>query len=147
MNYIFDTNAVSFLYDNSREPYHSNLFIFISSLKNNDNLYISIVTLYELEYSLSNSFGTKKEQVQVVLDNVLNFFKIFDLPKNGAKIFGELKHLYKEKTGASKETMKKNNIDFMIASTALINSCVVVSYDHIFNDISKINKNLRTEKF
>ena len=144
MNYIFDTNTISFLYDETREPFHSCLFAFISNLKKDDNLYISILTLYELEYSLSNS--PKKEQVKKVLESVLKFFEVLDLPTEGAKIFGDLKQIYKKKTGITKENIKKNNVDLMVASTAIINSCIMVSFDSIFESISNTNYHLEVLK-
>ena len=147
MNYIFDTDSVSFLYDSSREPQHTKIFNFVSNIKDSDNLYISIVTLYELEYSLSNSPNTKKEKIQFIIDNALILFEVLDLPKSGATLFGKLKCQYKGETLTTKSNLKKNNIDFMIASTAITNSCIVISYDSIFETISKINTNLRTEKF
>jgi len=91
---------------------------------------------------LSNSSPNKKEQIQFVIDNALTLFEVLDLPKGGAKLFGKLKYTYKEKTQTSKRNIKNNNIDFMIASTAIINSCTVISYDAIFDSISKTNKNL-----
>lgn len=147
MDYIFDTNAVSFLFDDLTGKNHTKLFEFFSKLNNEDFVYVSVVTLYELEYSLSNSSVEKKERIQHMINNVLRFFKILPLPTNGAKIFGELKQIYKKRKQKSKENIKKDSIDIMIASTAIINSCTVISYDLIFKDISEEYKDLKTGNF
>lgn len=107
MNYIFDTNAVSFLFDDSTGDNHVKLYSLFSKLTNTDFAYVSVVTLYELEYSLSNSPNIKKEQIQCLINNMLKFFMILPLPNDGAKIFGELKQIYKKQKQKSKENIKR----------------------------------------
>ena len=145
MNYIFDTNAVSFLFDDSTGDNHVKLYDLFSKLNDADLVCVSVVTLYELEYSLSNASVDKKEQIQHMINSMLEFFTVLPLPIDGAKIFGELKQIYKKRNQKSKENIKKDNIDIMIASTAIVNSCIVISYDLIFQDISKEYKNLNIE--
>ena len=47
-------------------------------------------------------------------------------------IFADLKVLYKKKTGINKKAMKKNDLDILIASTAMAESATLISDDGIF---------------
>ena len=51
MNYLFDTNIISDLYDTSSK-HHLTIIERFKGLSNSDSLAISILTIYELEYAL-----------------------------------------------------------------------------------------------
>ena len=62
-------------------------------------------------------------------------------------IFGEIKAKYREKTGINAKSLKKNDLDFLIASTAMSQGFTLVSNDKIFEDISKYGFKLEYESW
>jgi len=54
------------------------------------------------------------------------------------ELFADLKVLYKKKTGINKKAMKKNDLDILIASTAMAESATLISDDGIFEKLSEI---------
>jgi len=75
-NYIFDTNIVSIL---GRDDYTCNkLLDKISNLSNSDEIYISILTLYELTYGLKNCKNSyQKNEIEQNINFVKNILKLF----------------------------------------------------------------------
>ena len=53
--FLLDTDAVSFFYDASRLPEHSRIKSRVSALHDEDVLQVSVLTLYEFEYSYFNA--------------------------------------------------------------------------------------------
>lgn len=88
----------------------------------------------------------KKEKISSVIHKIKNDFMVLPITQNCAAMFGKVKRRYKVKTGISRENIKKANIDLIIASTAIINSCVVVSCDGLFQEISDIFEGFQTKK-
>ena len=52
MKFLFDTDAVSFFYDATRVPEHTRMKNRVSALHDEDVLHVSVLTLYEFEYSI-----------------------------------------------------------------------------------------------
>ena len=104
MKYLFDTDTVSFFFDATRQPQYSKLRNKISLLEDNDVLVVSILTLYELEYSFENALEKKKPAVRSVIQEIeqSGIFQIIPLLNKSASTFGKLKTLLKShnmKTG------------------------------------------------
>lgn len=139
MNYLLDTNIVAFLYDDTLEPQYSKLFQKIESLQSHENLYVSILTLYELEYSIVNAEAGKQKAVRVIANRIKDDFQVLPLPEAGAMVYGELKTYLKKHRNINRENIKKHNIDLMMASTAITKGCILVSNDRVFEAIDGIN--------
>ncbi|MCX7087104.1 MAG: type II toxin-antitoxin system VapC family toxin, partial [Methylococcales bacterium] len=117
------------------------------NLKNTDNVAISILTLYELEYGLANAPDNKKAVIEQKIIEVQADFTVFPLSKKGAKVFGSFKKSIKESKMLTKENIKKHNIDLMIAATAIVENYTLVSADTIFPEISTMDTRLKLENW
>jgi len=62
-------------------------------------------------------------------------------------IFGKLKAKYKEETAIKTKALKKNDLDFLIASTAISQGAILVSNDGIFGDIVEYGLRLEFEEW
>ena len=138
MRYLLDSNVISAFFDNT-SIHHNKVVENILDLNDDDELCLSVLTLFEFEYSLFRCSDTKKQTfIRSTIDKLNINFNIIDVSENEAIIFGKIKSLIKDKTGISKENIKKLNIDIMIASSAISNSCITVSGDNTFKIISEI---------
>ena len=147
MDYIFDTDAVVAFYDDTNQEKHLNIHNRVLNLKEGDNVYISVLSLYEYYYSFSNATNKEKEKILTTIKEFEKDFPILPIENMGAFIFGELKTKYKLATGTQRKNMKMFNIDLIIASTAILNSCVVVSNDRIYKKISELHEDFKCEQF
>jgi len=139
--YLLDTNIISYLTD-SKSPYRNVVKEKLFSLSENDRVAVSIVTLYELAYGLATFEKSKKDKDnrdEKLFESGIEFIKeyldIFPLSVEEIDIFGKIKAKYKEQTGINTKALKKNDLDFLIASTAISQGAVLVSNDGIFGDI------------
>ena len=138
--YLLDTNIISYLTD-SKSPYRNAVKEKLFSLSEEDNVAVSIVTLYELAYGLATfeKSKDKSNRDEKLFESGIEFIKeyldIFPLSVEEIDIFGKIKAKYKEQTGINTKALKKNDLDFLIASTAISQGAVLVSNDGIFEDI------------
>jgi len=139
--YLLDTNIISYLTD-SKSPYRNAVKEKLFSLSEEDNVAVSIVTLYELAYGLATfekSRQDKGNRDEKLFESGIEFIKeyldVFPLSVEEIDIFGKIKAKYKEQTGINTKALKKNDLDFLIASTAISQGAVLVSNDGIFEDI------------
>ena len=102
------------------------------------------MTLYELSYGHATFKESKKDKnqeesneklFQQAIEFIKEYLDIFPLSVEEIAIFGMLKAKYKEQTGINTKALKKNDIDFLIASTAISQGAILVSNDGIFEDI------------
>ncbi len=142
--YLLDTNIISYLTDpNSphRETIKNKLFSLYERA-------VSIITLYELSYGLA-TFTNKPDKK--LFENGIKFIKeylnIFPLSVEEIDIFGEIKAKYKPKTGINTKALKKNDLDFLIASTAISQGVILVSNDGIFESIVELGFQLDYERW
>lgn len=147
MNYLFDTNILVFLYDKTIEPQHSKIYENIVKLNHQDQLYVSILSLYELEYSISNAELDRKIATKNMLERIQQRFEILSLSKEGAFIYGELKSQLRNIRKINRENLKKNNIDIMLASSAIAQSCILISNDEIYQILSEYNSSLHFQNW
>lgn len=74
MKYLLDSDIVSILYDDSRKEYYDLLHKRLAQLNNDDNVYTSILVLYELEYSFYNAPNEKEAPIRKTINAVVNDF-------------------------------------------------------------------------
>lgn len=139
---MLDTNIISYLEKNS--PYYTQVSNKLSSLKDEDKLCISILSLYEIVYGFHNSLA--KENTNTI-DFIKEHIEIVPLDLKEVDIFASLKSNYKQQTGIDKNSIKKHNVDFLIASSAIAENAILVSNDKIFESIAKIDPSLRCENW
>jgi len=144
--YIFDTNVTSILGRNQQVSY--DLLDKLSNLPDEDIITVSVLTLYESNYGLKNS--NNKEQKQEIINNInfiQKYFDVIPLDLKEMEIYADLKVAYKNHTGITKKDAKKNDIDLLIASSAIAENAVLVSNDKIFETLSEIEPNLKFENW
>jgi predicted nucleic acid-binding protein len=146
MNYLLDSNTLSDFYDKDSLHYPK-ILNRIANLKNTDNVAVSILTLYELEYGLANAPDNKKAIIEQKIIEVQTDFAIFPLSEKGAKVFGSFKKAIRNSKMLNKENIKKHNIDLMIAATAVVENSILISADTIFPEISTIDARLKLENW
>jgi predicted nucleic acid-binding protein len=144
MNYLIDSNVISELYDTSATN-HANISRKLNNLSNNDRVFVSIITLYELEYAYCNAPIEKSEIIRNDIIHVRKNFDIAALSLLSSEIFGRLKKQYKDEFMINKENIKKHNIDIMLASQAIDRQCILVSGDKIYQTLKKMDNRLNNE--
>jgi len=146
--YILDTDIISYLWD-KKSPHHQKIINTLNNLNDDDIVGLSIVSIYELTYGM-NSF--KDENLKSIFQNALTMIKkdkdifIYSLDVVSADFFSELKQLYKSSTGINSKSVKKNDLDFMIASIAMSQKAILVSNDKLFETLSN-DTNLKYENW
>jgi predicted nucleic acid-binding protein len=145
--YILDTNIISYLVDDE-SIYSRVIEKKLTDISNRDSVGVSILTLYELSYGLE--YATNQEQVDI-FNNAISLIKtyltIYDLRLEDMNIFAMLKKRYKNRTGIAQKALKKNDLDFLIASTALAQNAILISNDKIFETIYEMDSNLLYENW
>lgn len=144
--YIFDTNVTSVLGRNQQVSY--DLLEKLSNLPDEDIISVSVLTLYESNYGLKNS--NNEEQKQEIINNmnfIQKYFDVISLDLKEMEIYADLKVAYKNHTGITKKDAKKNDIDLLIASSAIAENAILVSNDKIFETLSKVEPNLKYENW
>lgn len=142
MNYVLDTNIVSLIGTN--EKINDNL----SKLKNSDNVYVSILTIYEAQFGLENTNDlVKKKEIKANIVLIKKYFDIIPLDLKEAEFYPQLKVKYKNYTGINRNSVKKNDIDLLIASSAISKNAILVSNDKIFETLAKLDTSLKCENW
>lgn len=91
MKYLLDSNTISDIY-NLSSVNHPQVIKKILNLNTNDALFVSILTLYEFEYALSNSPKYKKIKIEATIQQIQQDFIVLPLSLTAAKKFGNLKN-------------------------------------------------------
>ncbi len=146
MNYLLDSNTISEIYDGV-SPHHAIISRHVGALTDHDQVFISIVTLYELEYGWANAPDVKKPAIRQVIDDVQTDFGQLMLSAESAKVFGELKKIIKDSRSPSKDNMKKFNVDLMLAATAVTAQCILVSADSLYEEFRRSHPTLQIENW
>ena len=145
--YLLDTNIISYLTD-SNSPHREKIKNKLFSLEEQDKVAVSIITLYELSYGLATLQHTEHKKL---FENAISFIKdyldVYPLNIEEIDIFGQIKAKYKKQTGINTKALKKNDLDFLIASTAISQNIVLVSNDKIFEDIAEFGFELCFENW
>ena len=74
-------------------------------------------------------------------------FTIVSLSVQGADIYGKLKHEYLSKTGITRSALKRNDVDLMLASTAIADNMVLGTKDDIFATIQSVHDDFQLENW
>jgi len=146
MKYLLDSDALSDLYD-PEAPGHEGMTRQLASLANSDQVFISILALYELEYGFANAPEEKKPAIRKRITDAHKDFPILPLTTAGAGLFGSLKAEFRQLRQLNDKKVKGHNIDLMIAATAISEECVLISLDSIYPDVLQLHAGLRLESW
>jgi predicted nucleic acid-binding protein len=127
--FLFDTNALSSFTRESNDGYHA-ISSKVASLDDSDELYASILSLYEMEYGIRHAKNQKIiKEMRLAIQFVKDEFQIVSLTDNGAKIFADVKEQYRENKSIGKKAIIKHNVDLMIVATAIEIGAVLITND------------------
>ena len=146
MRYLLDSDVVTDLYDKSAAN-HPGIITRLASLDDADEVCISILTVYEFEYGLANAPADKKEAVGKKIIEAQDDFEVLPLSSDGAKRFGDLKKALRDHRSLTQEGAKKHNVDLMIAASALVAGCTLVSGDAVYRDLQTSHPDLRLQSW
>lgn len=146
MKYLLDSDTIAAVFD-PKSPFFNYTKRQLAQLTKDDALYISILSIYELEFSLHNTDDeTITHKIKTLIDKLQQLFEILPLSSQGARYYGALKAEFKQSTGINRKAIKKHNIDMMIAATALDQECILVAKDTIYkNHLIAFNEKLIVE--
>jgi tRNA(fMet)-specific endonuclease VapC len=151
--YFLDTDIISYLSD-SKSNFHEPVFLKLRSLPDKDEILISILTLYELEYGVSCGSPDFVSMLSETENTLLNRLPAIPLSRKGAKIFGEIKYAYRKKVednfkskGELEKHLQKKNVDLIIASSAIETGSILVSNDAIFPLLKEVRSDFLTENW
>lgn len=144
--YILDTNIVSYL-ERTSSVFYKPISQSLAKLSDRDNVFISILTIYEFQHSIALINPEEKERLLLFNKGLSEKFHILPLTTQGAFHFSEIKTSYQKKTGISHTILERHNIDFMLASTTLDIGAVLVSNDGIFKKIKDLNCDFQLENW
>jgi predicted nucleic acid-binding protein len=97
--FLLDTNSVSSLTQEHAKDYEQ-ISLKVDSLDDDAELYISILSIYEMEYGASHANDPDiAHQARLAIQSIKDEDEITILPltEEGAKIFGELKEQYRKR--------------------------------------------------
>jgi predicted nucleic acid-binding protein len=140
--YLLDTNTISYLSDHA-SPFHGSAKQNLQKLLEDDEIAISILTLYELTYGFFFD-PAQSRLLSIVREEQL---RIVPLTEAGAEAFATLKHAYRRQTGATEKTIGRHNIDLVLASTAIVEDAVLVSNDGMFETLVALEPRLKVENW
>ncbi len=145
--YILDTNIASLLGSEETQE-NRKIYEKFYQLDDEDVVMVSIVTLYEATYGLKHSEDEEQqEEIRQNIAYIRKYFEIIPLDLREMELFADLKVLYKKKTGINKKAMKKNDLDILIASTAMAENATLISDDSIFEKLSEIEPKFKWENW
>ncbi len=147
MIYLLDSDAVAALITPERDS-HKHFMKHASGLQEGDSFCLSILTIYEFEYSIySYTDERKKEEAQQSLTALKNSLNIIKLGVGDATAYGKLKAGYKKHTGIQRKAIRKHNMDIAIAGLAVTHGFTLISGDSIFSTLQEVDPNLKYENW
>lgn len=144
MNYLLDTVTISDLYETSSSS-HPSIARRLALLGKDDVLFASILSFYELEYGFANAPPEKTQEIRRRITEAQFDFRILPLSPQAAGVFGFLKKRLRDARNLTERGSRYHNIDVMIAATAIVESCTLVSADSLFGDLQKLDASLRLD--
>jgi len=146
MKYLLDSDTITAVFD-PKSIFFEIAKKHLAQLNEEDEIYISILSIYELEFSLYNAKDNIiKNKIKNLIADLKDIVNILPLSPEAASYYGALKSGFQKSTGINRKAIKKHNIDIMIAATALDYDCILVAKDGIYNDhLALINKQLKIE--
>lgn len=146
MHYLLDSDSLSDLYEPAASG-HPRIAGHMTALGDSDQVFISILALYEAEYGRANAPDSMQPILRQRISDMKADFKILPLTLKAAHLFGSLKVDLSKMRKLSKKAAKFHNIDLMLAATAIAHDCVLVSADSLYSDLSKVNTSLQVENW
>jgi predicted nucleic acid-binding protein len=146
MNYLLDTVTLSDLYE-PNSPGHPSIVSKLAALGGEDAIFISVLSLYELEYGFANAPEDKKAVIRQRITDAQSDFKVLSLSSQAASMFGALKKSLRVSRSLTERGSRYHNIDLMIAATAILESCTLVSADSLYPHLQELDTNLRLENW
>ena len=125
--WLVDTNILSYLIDTA-SPFHEAARAHLASLADQDEVVLSVLSLYELHHWFAYD-----PSAQASAQEVVGAFGILPLPEAGAELFGAL--MRDLRGGSTRAGVQRHAVDCMIAVTALENGAVLVSNDALFGQL------------
>lgn len=146
--YLLDSDIITYL-EEKNSPLHAPVISRLARLSDDDEVYISVLTIYEMQYGIAfvKEEPGKHKKFLAVQDSIKRRFPILPLSEKGAEIYGEIKAMYRKDTGIQKNPLKKHDVDFILSSTAVEYDLILVSNDSIFQKIQEIFDNLQVENW
>ncbi len=151
--YLLDTNIPLYLEDPTSLFFDSVKRSF-QKLQDEDQLFVSVLSLYELHYGVALRKINGSEQFAahtlLVIEEIKKRFTIIPLSGKEAAVFGNLKAHYKahpKRTDDKQETIKKHDFDLILAAIAIEYDLIMVSNDTIFQRLSELFPKLRVENW
>ncbi len=147
MNFLLDTDTISHVLD-KKSPYHTRVTSKLSEISDKDNIFISVLSIYETEYGiavLKNDVNKEKyEQARILMSEV---FKVLPVTEKAAKSFGNIKARYQDHTGIHSRALARHNVDLIIAATAIEQEAVLVASDKIYSKLIEAGVNINFENW
>lgn len=146
MRYLLESDGLSDLYD-PEAPSHEAVTRRLSLLEDSDQVFLSILALYELEYGFANASEEKKPVIRQRISDAQEDFPVLPLTAEAARLFGSFKASLRRMRQLSDRGAKAHNIDLMIAATAITEDCVLISEDSIYPDVQRLFPDLKLESW
>jgi predicted nucleic acid-binding protein len=146
MRYLLDSDSLSDLYE-PKAPSHRNIVRRTLALAETDVVAISILALYEMEYGYANAPESLKAVLRQRISTIQEDSPILPLNLEAARLFGSLKARLRSFRQLSSRAIKAHNVDLMLAATAIIEGCTLISADGIYSDLQKLDPTLRVENW
>ena len=100
-----------------------------------------------MQYGISWADESERINLRRAIDALASRFQVVGLSCQGARIFGDLKAAYRRAVGITPSALKRNDIDLLIASTAIEVGAILVSNDHLLTTIGSIYPGFELENW
>lgn len=134
MKILIDSDVIS-AFGNPESEEYQKIIAYFSSFPEAPEICLSMLTVYEMEYSLSAfTDEEEKEKTARIFQQFKDSLTIINLSFASAEVYGKLRFDFKKKTGINSKALKRHNIDIALASLAIANRCTLLSRDGIYKD-------------
>jgi len=144
--YLLDTDIIEYLGD-TESPFHLKCAARLEALDEEDELFASVLALYELEYGIAGSQDDLRSRLQLLKKKILAFYTVLPLTELGSELFGRIKNAFKQNTGAKHRAMKTYTVDMIVASAAIEHGAILVSNDRLFAQLADLEPDLKVENW
>lgn len=154
--YLLDTCSLISLKKHYAEGHERHLAR-LSGLNDDDEVCVSILSIYELSAGASHAPTLQLEtDTGQVIQSIRNEFEILPVPieKEATELFGALKELYKDwespilkKRKLGNKAINRQSIDLLIATTAIRNKAILVTSDSVGAVIKEFCSGFRYENW
>ena len=144
--YLLDTDTIEFLGD-TESPHHQACIERLEALTEEDELCVSVLSFYELEYGIAGAPTNLRPRLAIAKQKLLDFYTLLPITEQGSVVYGRIKHLFKQFSGTKPRTMKTYTVDMIVASTALEQQAILVSSDGLYQRLQDIEPTLKRENW